>query len=420
VQRAEIAGSYRRRRDTVGDLDILVTCHRGTPVVPAFVGYPEVEQVLAEGPTRASVRLRSGLQVDLRVLAEASFGAGLYYFTGSKPHNIAVRRLGQQRGLRINEYGVWRGTRRVAGRTEKEVFAAVGLPWIPPELREDRGEIEAAAEGHLPSLVELSDIRGDLQAHTTDSDGRDSLADMARAAEELGYEYLAITDHTQAVRVTGGLDRAGFRRQMKRIDRLNGSLRKLTVLKGAEVDIHPDGSLDLDDATLEALDLVVVSVHSAFDLPERDQTRRVLRAIRHPAVDVLAHPTSRLIGRRGALRLDLEQLARVAAEEGVLLEVNAQPDRLDLDDVAVRAALGAGATLVISTDAHAVAELGFMRWGVDQARRGWAERERIANTRPLAALLKLLRRGRGKPAGAQRVGTPGIPRAKTRNHRSPV
>jgi DNA polymerase (family 10) len=394
VQRAEVAGSYRRRKDTVGDLDILVTGRKGSRVVPAFVGYGEVEEVLAEGPTRASVRLRSGLQVDLRVLNEQSFGAGLYYFTGSKTHNIAVRKRAQQRGLRLNEYGVWRGPRRVAGRTEEEVFAAVGLPWIPPELREDRGEIEIAAAGRLPKLVELDQIRGDLQAHTTDSDGRDSLAEMARAAEELGYEYLAITDHTQAVRVTRGLDREGFRRQMKRIDRLNVSLRKLTVLRGAEVDIHPDGSLDLDDAALAALDLVVVSIHSAFDLSERDQTRRIVRALQHPAVDVLGHPTSRLIGRRGGLRLDLEQVAHAAASEGVLLEVNAQPDRLDLDDVAVRSALDAGATLVISTDAHAVAELGFMQWGVDQARRGWAEPKDVANTRPLTQLLKLLHRGR--------------------------
>jgi DNA polymerase (family 10) len=362
--------------------------------VRAFTRYPEVEEVLAQGPTKASVRLRSGLQVDLRVLAEPSFGAGLYYFTGSRPHNIAVRGRAQQRGLRINEYGVWRGKRRVAGRTEEEVLAAVGLPWIPPELREDRGEIEAAEEERLPTLVEVSDIRGDLQSHTTDSDGRDSLARMARAAQDLGYEYLAITDHTPAVRVTGGLDRAGFRRQMKRIDRLNASLRKLTVLKGAEVDIHPDGSLDLDDATLEALDLVVASVHSAFDRSERDQTRRIIQAIRHRSVDVLAHPTGRLIGRRGGMRLDLEQIAHVAAEQGVLLEVNAQPDRLDLDDVAGRGALAAGAMLVISTDAHAVAELGFMRWGVDQARRAWAEKQRVANTRPLGGLLKLLHRGR--------------------------
>lgn len=394
VERAEIAGSYRRKRDTVGDLDILVCCRRGTPAVERFVRYPAVEEVLERGPTRASVRLSCGLQVDLRVLPSVSYGAGLYYFTGSKAHNIAVRRLGQRRGLLINEYGVFRGQRRVGGREEREVAAAVGLPLIPPELREDRGEIEAARAGKLPRLLELSDIRGDLQCHTTDSDGRDTLADMAHAAEELGYQYLAVTDHSPAVRVTGGLNRAGFRRQMRRIDRLNASLRRLTVLKGAEVDIHPDGTLDLDDATLAALDLVCVSIHSAFDLGEREQTRRVVAALRHPSVDVLGHPTGRLIGRRGPIQVDLEQIAAAAADHGVLLEVNGQPDRLDLDDIAARAVVARGARLVVSTDAHAVAELGFMRWGVDQARRGWARRGDVANTRPLAGLLKLLHQSR--------------------------
>jgi DNA polymerase (family 10) len=394
VKQAEIAGSYRRCQDTVGDLDILVTCRRGTPVVRRFVAYPEVQEVLEEGPTRSSVRLRCGLQVDLRVLAEASYGAGLYYFTGSKAHNIAVRRIAQRKGLRINEYGVWRASRRVAGRTEEEVFEAVGLPWIPPELRENRGEIEAARRSALPALVQRADICGDLQSHTTDSDGRDTLPDMARAAEKLGYQYLAITDHTPAVRVAGGLNRTGFRRQSARIDRLNAQLGGLTLLKGAEVDIHPDGSLDLDDATLDALDIVLVSIHSAFDLSEREQTRRVIRALRHRAVDVLAHPTGRLIGHRGPLRLDLDQVYRAAADHGVLLEVNGQPDRLDLDDLALRAALGCGATLAVSTDAHAVAELGFMRWGVDQARRGWATKDRVANARPLEQLLGLLHAGR--------------------------
>jgi DNA polymerase (family 10) len=394
IERAEIAGSYRRRQETVGDLDLLVTCRRGTPAIQRFLGYPEVERVLERGPTRASVRLQCGLQVDLRVLAASSYGAGLYYFTGSKAHNIAIRRLGQRRGLRINEYGVYRGKQRIGGREEIDVPKAVGLPLIAPELRENRGEIEAARRGALPDLVDLRQIRGDLQCHTTDSDGRDALAAMARAAEELGYQYLAVTDHSPAVRVVGGLDRAGFRRQMKRIDRLNTTLATLTVLKGAEVDIRPDGTLDLDDGILAALDLVVASVHGGFDLPQREQTRRVLRAVEHPAVDILGHPTGRLIGRRAGIHLDLERVCAAAVERGVLLEVNAQPDRLDLDDVLAHAALEHGAMLAISTDAHAVAELGFMRWGVDQARRGWVTPDRVANTRPLARLLKLLHRER--------------------------
>lgn len=389
VRRAEIAGSFRRCRETVADLDILVD-GEPSPLADRLISYPEVGEVLARGPTRSSVRLRSGLQVDLRVLPSESYGAGLHYLTGSKAHNIAVRRLGQQRGLKISEYGVVRGKRQIGGRTEEEVFGAVGLPWIPPELREDRGEIDAAREGRLPRLVELADLRGDLQMHTTDSDGRDDLPAMVEAAEALGYEYVAITDHSPAVRVAGGLDRAGFGRQMKQIDRVNAGLKTLTVLKGAEVDIRTDGSLDLDDETLQALDIVVVSVHSKFDLPEREQTERILTALTHPAVDVLGHPTGRVLGRRPAMRLDLERVLRAAVDHGVLLEINAQPERLDLDDLAGRAAIDQGATLVVSTDAHAVAELRFMRWGVDQARRGWATARHVANTLPLDRLLRLL------------------------------
>lgn len=394
VDQIEIAGSFRRRAETVGDLDVLVTCRSPALVIRHFIAYPEVEEVLSQGASGASVRLRSGLQVDLRVLPPESFGAGLYYFTGSKAHNIAMRRLAQVRGLKLNEYGLFRGSRRVSGRTELAVARAVGVPWIPPELREDRGEIEAARARKLPSLLELTDIRGDLQCHTTASDGRDSLAAMADAAEALGYEYLAITDHTPAVRVVGGLDQGGFRRQARAIDRLNAKLGRLTVLKGAEVDIHRDGSLDLDQETLAGLDIVVVSVHSHFELGEREQTRRILRAIRHPAVHILGHPTGRLIGERAPIRFDFEELCRVAASEGVLLEINAQPTRLDLDDLSAHAAMERGVTLVVGSDAHAVAELEFMRWGVDQARRAWATAANIANTRSLASLLKLLRRGK--------------------------
>ena len=391
VDKVEIAGSFRRRAETVGDLDLLVTGRERRPILRRFLAYPEVVEVLSQGETGASVRLRSGLQVDLRVLDPESYGAGLYYFTGSKAHNIAVRRLALARHLKLNEYGLFRGRRRVAGRTEAQVARAVGLPLIPPELREDRGELEAARRGRLPRLLELSDLHGDLQCHTTASDGRDSLAAMAHAAEKMGYEYLAITDHSPALRMVRGLDRAGYRRQGHAIDRLNAELRSLTVLKGAEVDILRDGSLDLAAEALGGLDVVFAAIHSHFDLPEREQTRRVLRALRNPAVQVLAHPTGRLIGQRPPIRLDLDEVWEVAAGEGVLLEVNAQPSRLDLDDLAARAAIEHGVTLVIDTDAHAVAELGFMRWGVDQARRAWATPGNVANTRGLTALLKLLR-----------------------------
>jgi DNA polymerase (family 10) len=401
---AEIAGSFRRRKETVGDLDILVTAKESGPVVERFVEYPECDEILAQGPTRAAIRLRSGLQVDLRVLEPESYGAGLYYFTGSKAHNIAIRGMARERGLKINEYGVWRGKRRIAGKTEEEVAAAVGLPLIPPELREDRGELAAAAAGTLPKLVTLDRIRGDLQSHTTGSDGRDTLADMASVAEALGYEYFAVTDHTPAVRVAGGLDREGFRRQRAAIERRNAKSDRFTLLAGAEVDILTDGSLDLDDDTLAGLDLVVVSLHSALTLPRREQTRRVVRALSHPAVDIFGHPTARLLGRRPPVELDLEEVYRVAADRGVILEVNAQPDRLDLDDVAVQGALSHGVRLAISTDAHATAELRFMRWGVDQARRGWATAQSVVNTRPLAELLPLLHRSRS-PGSRTGAGT---------------
>jgi DNA polymerase (family 10) len=392
VRQVELAGSFRRCRETVGDLDALVVTTEPAAVIERFAAYPKVDAVLARGRTRAAIRLRSGLRIDLRVLAESSFGSALHYFTGSKAHNIAVRRMGQEHGLKINEYGVYRGKRRVGGATEQEVFDAVGLPWIPPELRENSGELEAAAQGKLPALIVRDDIRGDMQCHTTDSDGRDSLQAMAEAAESLGYEYLAITDHSPAVRVTGGLDSAGFRKQWRRIDALNAKLKHLTLLRGAEVDIHRDGTLDLDDRTLAGFDIVLASIHSYFTLSREAQTARILRAITHPSVDVLAHPLGRQIGRRAAMDVDLDKILRAAIESGVWLEIDAQPERLDLDDISARHALELGATLVIDSDAHSVAELGFMRWGVDQARRGWITAARTVNTWPLSRLLRHLRR----------------------------
>lgn len=386
----EVAGSYRRRRETVGDVDILVATKRGAAIADRFVRYPQVKQVLAHGETKCSVVLRSGLQVDLRVVPEQSYGAALHYFTGSKPHNITIRTLGVKRKLKINEYGVFRGSRRVGGRTEEEVFAAVGLPWIPPELREDRGEIDAAREGKLPKLVEVKNIRADLQMHTTYSDGKNTLAEMVEACRGRGYEYIAITDHTQAVRVAGGLTREGFRKQFREIERLQGKFDDLAILKSAEVDILDDGRLDLDDATLGQLDLVVVSVHSKFNMTKEQMTKRVVRALRHPRVHVFAHPTGRILGRREPYPLDLEEVIRVAKEHNVLLEVNAQPDRLDLNDLAVKMAKDAGVKIVVNTDAHRTEELDNMRYGVDQARRGWCEAKDVANTYPLKEFRSLV------------------------------
>lgn len=392
VARLEIAGSYRRRKDTVGDIDILVASSQPETVVKRFVSYARVKQVQAEGPTRSAVVLDCGLQIDIRVLPEASFGSALHYFTGSKSHNIAIRGLGLKRGLKINEYGVFRGTRRCGGATEEEVFRAVGLPWIPPELREARGEIEAARAGRLPTLIQLSDIRGDLQVHTNATDGVHSLAEMVAAARQRGHEYVAITDHTKSVRVAGGLTSGALRRQFKAIDRLQRACPDITILKGAEVDILADGALDLDDETLGELDVVVVAVHSKFNLSRPAMTKRVIRGLRHPHVQILAHPTGRLIGVREPYQIDLDQIFTAAADYGVALEINAQPERLDLDDARTRAAHQAGVRLVISTDAHRTEELGWMRYGVDQARRGWCEARHVLNTRPLSELRRELRR----------------------------
>jgi DNA polymerase (family X) len=392
VDRVEIAGSYRRRRDTVGDLDLLATAKSGVAVMDRFVAYPEVAETLAKGETRASVLLRSGIQVDLRVVGPDCFGAALHYFTGSKAHNVAVRRMAQRKGLKISEYGVFRGSRRIAGDTEESVYAAVGLPWIAPELREDRGELEAAARGELPDLVETGDLKGDLHAHTKASDGHDSLRDMALAAKARGLSYLAITDHSQSQRVARGLDATRLAKQIAEIDRLNRELDGVTLLKGAEVDILDDGSLDLPDSILAKLDVVVAAVHSRFDLPRAKQTARILRALDHPLVDVLAHPSGRLIEEREPYDVDMARIVRRARERGVLLEVNSQPARLDLTDVDCRMAKDEGALVSVSSDAHSVHDLDDLRFGIGQARRGWLAARDVANTRPLKELHAVLAR----------------------------
>jgi DNA polymerase (family 10) len=394
VDRVEIAGSYRRMRDTVGDLDILVTAKSGAAAMARFTGYPEVAETLAQGETRASVVLRSGIQVDLRVVEPDCFGAALHYFTGSKAHNIAVRRMGQRKGLKISEYGVFRGSRRIAGETEESVYAAVGLPWIPPELREDRGELEAAALGRLPDLVELAELRGDLHAHTKASDGHDTLRDMALAAKAHGLSYLAITDHSPLERVAHGLDAARLAKQIAEIDRLNGELDGITLLKGAEVDILDDGGLDLPDSILARLDVVVAAVHSKFDLPRTKQTARILKALDHPLVNVLAHPSGRLIEEREPYEVDMAKVVRRARERGVILEINSQPSRLDLNDVDCRMAKDEGALVCVASDAHSVHDFDDLRFGIGQARRGWLEAGDVANTRPLKALRTLLARRR--------------------------
>ena len=392
VKHAIIAGSYRRRRATVGDLDVVVTASDSASVMKRFTGYDRVAEVVSGGTTRSTVILEGGLQVDLRVVPEASYGAALYYFTGSKAHNVAVRTLAVRDDLKINEYGVYRDQQRLAGETEAGVFEQVGLAYIEPELRENRGEIEAAAAGKLPALVERGDLRGDLHSHTDATDGHASLRELAEAAAERGYDYLAITDHSQSVNVANGLDADRLLVQLDAIDELNESLQGLTLLKSCEVDILEDGSLDLPDAVLGRLDLTVCAIHSGFELSARKQTRRILRAMDNPRFTILAHPTCRLIGKREPIELDTQQIMEGARERGCILEVNAQPRRLDLDDVHCKMAHDLGVKLAISTDAHAANQLDCISYGVDQARRGWLESGDVVNTLDMDRLHPMLRR----------------------------
>jgi DNA polymerase (family 10) len=330
--------------------------------------------------------------VDLRVVAEQSYGAALIYFTGSKPHNLHLRKMALDRDLKLNEYGVFRDEERIAGETETEMYDLFDLPFIVPELREDRGEIEAAKRGDLPELVTLDDLRGDLQTHTDASDGHNTLAEMAKAARERGHEYLAITDHSQYVGVTQGLDADELAARIDEIDELDAELDGIRLLKGIEVDILGDGSLALPDDVLRRLDVVIASVHSKFDLSRDEQTERIIRAMDHPNCHILAHPTGRLIGERPPYEIDLERVMEAALERGCFLEINAQPVRLDLDDVYAKMAKEMGLKLSISTDAHRVAELDYLRFGVGQARRGWLSPDDVLNTRPLSDLMSLLAR----------------------------
>jgi DNA polymerase (family 10) len=353
------------------------------------VAYKDVKEVLAAGPTKSSIRLTGGLQVDLRLVSRESYGAAMVYFTGSKAHNIVIRGISRERGLKINEYGVFEGDRLVCGETEKEVYGAIGLPWIPPELREAHGEVEAARDGELPKMLQLSDIVGDLQMHSQYSDGKNTVQEMVEACQARGYQYMAITDHSPALAMAG-VQPSDFLKQYEEIDALQEDYPDLRILKSAEVDILEDGSLALEDDILAAMDVVVISVHSKFNMSREAMTRRITKAMRHPKANILAHPTGRLINRREPYPVDVEELVTVATGEGVLLELNAQPDRLDLRDYHLQMAREAGVKIVISTDAHRTAELDYMRYGVDQARRGWLGKRDVANTYTTEAFLKLL------------------------------
>ncbi len=391
VKQAVLAGSYRRFKETVGDIDILVTATDAEKVMDRFVAYDEVKDVMAKGSTRATAILKSGLQVDIRVVDQECFGAALQYFTGSKSHNIEIRRLAQERKLKISEYGVFKGEKRIAGDTEESVYRSVGLPWVAPELRENRGEIEAARAGKLPRLVELADLKGDLHAHTKATDGHNTLRDMAEAAHRLGLEYLAITEHSRRLTVAHGLDPQQLRKQMHEIDRLNDELKGITLLKGVEVDILEDGHLDLPDDVLAELDLVIGAVHSKFNLSRAKQTERILRAMDHPHFTILAHPTGRLLDSREPYDVDMLKIIRRARERGCFLELNAYPERLDLLDIYCQMARDEEVLVTISSDAHSTRDFDNLIYGVGQARRGWLEKKDVLNTRPLKLLKPLLK-----------------------------
>ncbi|MGO8747625.1 MAG: DNA polymerase/3'-5' exonuclease PolX [Thermoguttaceae bacterium] len=392
VREMEIAGSFRRGKETIGDLDILAVANDAAEVMDCLATYPSLATVLARGDTKMSVRLRSGLQVDLRTVPAESFGAALQYFTGSKAHNVVLRGKAKGLGLKINEYGVFRGEAQIAGRTEEDVYAAVGLPWIPPELREARQEFDWAEAGKLPHLVELGDIQGDLHMHTDWSDGVESVEEMIQAAQERGRKYIAITDHSKRNNIANGLDGERLLRQWDEIDRLRKRIRGITVLKGVEVDILEAGGLDLPDEVLAQADWVVASVHFGQKQTRERITRRILDAIENPYVSVIAHPTGRLLNQRPAYDVDLDAVFKAARDHGKLMELNAHPARLDLDDVGCAAAKNYGIPIVISTDAHNKAGMDAMRYGILQGRRGGLTAADVANTRPWPKVKKLLKR----------------------------
>lgn len=393
VERVDVAGSFRRRRETIGDLDILASAEKSTTAIEAFIHHDRVAKVTNEGDTRAAVVLRDGMVVDLRVVPPESYGAALLYFTGSKEHNILLRQRAIERDWKLNEYGLFdRDDVVVAGREEVDIYEALDLPYIAPELRENRGEIAAADEGQLPDLITLADIRGDIHAHTTWSDGKASIEDMARAAIALGYDYLAVTDHSPRLAMTFGLDADKLRRQAAEIREVQERLPEITILHGNEVDILRDGSLDQPDDVLAELDVVIVSVHSFFDLPREVQTARVIAALENPYVQVLGHPQGRLLTHREPISLDLEAVFEAARDNNVALEINADPHRLDLDDRSVKFARDLGCSFVINTDAHRPAGFDLMRHGIAQARRGWLEAKDVLNTLSVEALRASLRR----------------------------
>jgi len=397
VEKLVVAGSVRRRKETIGDADLLVISDKPEAIMEYFVNMPEVVQVHAHGETKSAIKMRSGLDIDLRVVQKESYGAALNYFTGSKDHNVSLRQIAIKKGYKLNEYGLWRIAKSkeqmVAGKTEEEVYKALGMEYVEPEMRENTGEIEAAKAHKLPRLIGYGDLAGDLQVQTDWTDGSDSIENMAKAAILAGLKYIAITDHTKRLAMTHGLDEKRILKQMAEIDRLNKKFAgRIKILKGSECDILKDGSLDLPDKILARLEMVGAAVHSSFNLPKNIQTERIKKAMLNPNVDILFHPTGRIIQRREPYEVDVDELIKVAKKTATVMEIDAFPDRLDLKDDYVRRCVEAGVKLSVDSDAHSPAHFAYLEYGIAQARRGWAEKKDVINTRSLEGMLGCLKK----------------------------
>jgi DNA polymerase (family 10) len=397
VEKLSIAGSIRRWKDTIKDIDVLATSQDPKAVMNAFVHLPHVKDILMHGPTKSSVIIHEGLQVDLRVVEEDCFGAALAYFTGSKAHNIRLREMAVKSGLKINEYGIFRekDEKKLGGEKEEDIYRILGLPYIPPELREDSGEIEAAIEGRLPKVIELCDIKGDLHVHSKWSDGSHDFEELIDEAKKRGYEYVAITDHSKGLAIARGLSAERLMEEKKEIDAINKRLKGFRLIVGTEVDIRSSGEIDFPDEILKKMDIVVASIHSGFRQNREQLTKRLVSAMRNPYVSIIAHPTGRLIGERDPYDVDMNEVLKVAKETGTAIEINAYPLRLDLNDIHAKMAKEMGIPIVISTDTHIISQLDYMGYGVSIARRGWLEKKDILNTLSYSSLIKALRKNKG-------------------------
>jgi len=392
VEQASIAGSLRRRKETIGDVDLLAVSKKPQKIMDFFVSLEGIQKVWGKGNTKASVRTHEGFDIDLRIVPKESYGAALQYFTGNKDHNIITRKIAIEKGLKLSEYGVFKGKKMIAGKTEEDVYKAIGLPWIEPELRENEGEIEVALKGQLPKIIGYQDIKGDLHCHSNEAAGADSIEDMAKTAMDIGYEYIGISDHTKFLRIERGLNEKQLLKENEKIKKINEKFvksgLKFRVLHGCEANIMADGSIDIEDEVLAKLDYVIAGVHSQMKIEKQKMTQRIIKAMQNPNVDIISHPTGRLIGRRDEYQIDFDKILEVAKKTGTILEINSSPDRLDLRDLYIRRAKNTGVKMIINTDAHQKEQMNLMEYGIAQARRGWAEKEDIINTLPVEKLLE--------------------------------